>query len=177
MTQVYLTMFTFGHIMRSQGSLGKTEGIRKKGRSNMRWLDPTKEAISMHLQKLNRTVEDRTLWTPLIHKVARSQRWLNGWHKHNTKTMIFPCHYIRIPRITLFSLFYFFLRAFAHAIPAPWNALPIPLHLILWLNFTSSGKLSDTPNESRFPGSMLSWHIVFTCHDTYSVYIIINTYL
>lgn len=38
----------------------------------------------------------------------------------------FPCHYTRMPRVTLLS----FLRAFAHAVRVPWNALLSPLLLI-----------------------------------------------
>ena len=51
--------------------LGKVEGSRKRGRPNMRWIDSIKEAIGMSLQKLSRAVEDRRLWTSLIHRVTR----------------------------------------------------------------------------------------------------------
>ena len=49
-----LKLSYFGHIMRRQGSLGKktatlgkTEGSRKRGRKNMRWIHSIKEAIGM----------------------------------------------------------------------------------------------------------------------------------
>lgn len=45
--------------------LGKTEGSRKRGRTN-RWIDCTKEAIGRSLQELSRAAEDRILWTSLI---------------------------------------------------------------------------------------------------------------
>lgn len=52
---------------------GNIEGSRERGRSNLRWFDCIKEAIGLSLQELSRAVEDRTLWTSLIHRVAR--RW------------------------------------------------------------------------------------------------------
>lgn len=45
---------------------------RKRGRPNMRWIDSIKEAIDMCLQDLSRAVENRTLWSLLIHRVTRS---------------------------------------------------------------------------------------------------------
>ena len=81
---IKLRLSYFGHIMRRQDSLektimlGKVEGSRKRGRPNMRWIDSIEEAIGMSLQELSRAVEDRTLWTSLIHRVARSWRPLHG---------------------------------------------------------------------------------------------------
>lgn len=45
--------------------LGKIEGSKKRERPNMSWIDSMEEAIGMHLQELNRAVEDRTCWTSL----------------------------------------------------------------------------------------------------------------
>ena len=81
---IKLRLSYFGHIMRRQDSLektimlGKVEGSRKRGRANMRWIDPIKEAIGLSLQELSRAVEDRTLWTSLIHRVTRSRSQLDG---------------------------------------------------------------------------------------------------
>ena len=67
------------HVMRRQDSsekttmLGKVEGSRKGGRPNRRWIDSIKKARGMSAQELSRAVEDRTLWTSLIHRVARSR--------------------------------------------------------------------------------------------------------
>lgn len=47
--------------------LKKTEGSRKRGRQNMRWINSIKEAIGMCLHELSRAVEDRTRWLSLIH--------------------------------------------------------------------------------------------------------------
>lgn len=43
----------------------------------MREVDPITEAIGMNTQALSRAAEDRTLWTSLIHKVARSPSSFN----------------------------------------------------------------------------------------------------
>ena len=76
---IKLRLSYFGHIMRRQDSLektimlGKVEGSRKRGRPNMRWIDSIKAAMGIGLQDLSRAVEDRTLWTSLIHRVTRTQ--------------------------------------------------------------------------------------------------------
>lgn len=63
--------------MRRQGCLektmmlGKIEGSRKRGRPNIRGTDSIKEATGISLQKLSKAAEDRTLWTSLIHRVAK----------------------------------------------------------------------------------------------------------
>ena len=65
-----------GHILRRQGSLGKT--------ANKRWTDTIKEAIGRSLQEPSRAAEDRTLWTLLRHRVTRShvrapiELWFGG---------------------------------------------------------------------------------------------------
>lgn len=57
--------------------LRKLGGGKNRGRTNMR-IDSIKLAIGMSLQELSRVVEDRTLWTRLIHRVTRSQSRLNS---------------------------------------------------------------------------------------------------
>ena len=52
--------------------LGKIEGSRKKRSPNIRWIRSTKKAIGMSLKEVGGAAEDRTLWTSLIHRVARS---------------------------------------------------------------------------------------------------------
>lgn len=56
---------------RRPGSLEKTviEGSRKRERPNMRWINYIK---GRYLQELNQAVEDKTLWTSLIHRVTNS---------------------------------------------------------------------------------------------------------
>lgn len=85
-----LKLSYFRHIMRSQRSLektvmlGKTEGSRKSGSPNMRWIDFIKVALGLSLHELSRAVEDGTLCASLIHRVTRSRSRLNGTeHNHN----------------------------------------------------------------------------------------------
>lgn len=57
-----LKLSCFGHIMGRQGSLEKTimlHGSRKRGRTNMRWVDSVKQVVSMRVQELGRAAEDR----------------------------------------------------------------------------------------------------------------------
>lgn len=44
----------------------------------MKWIEDVREAIGVSLQELSRALEDRTLWTSLIHRIDRSQSQLNG---------------------------------------------------------------------------------------------------
>lgn len=44
---------------------------RKRRIPNIRWTDSIREATDVSLQELSSAVEDGTLWTSLIHRVAR----------------------------------------------------------------------------------------------------------
>ena len=48
------------------GESRRQQGKRKR---TMRWSDSLQEAIGMRLQELSRALEDRALWTSLIHSV------------------------------------------------------------------------------------------------------------
>ena len=58
--------------------LGKVEGSRKRGRPNTRLTDSLKEAISLNLQEMSRSIEDGIFWRPAIHRVTINQRQLDS---------------------------------------------------------------------------------------------------
>ena len=83
-----LKLPSFCNIMRRQVSLEKAIVLEKmecssnRGRLPMRCIDSIQEAIGMMLQELSRAFEDRTLWTSLIRRFARSRGNLNGLSAH-----------------------------------------------------------------------------------------------
>ena len=75
----------FGHLTRRVDSLEKTlmlggiGGRRRRGWQRMRWLDGITNLMDVSLSELREMVMDREARHGAIHRVTKSQTWLNDW--------------------------------------------------------------------------------------------------
>ena len=75
----------FGHLIQRANDplektllLGKTEGIRRKGRQMMRWSDRITDSTDVNLSKFQEIVKDRRAWCAAVNGVTKSWTQLDN---------------------------------------------------------------------------------------------------
>ena len=64
-------------------TLGKIEGMRRRGLQRVRWLDGITDSMEMGFSGLQELVMDREAWRVAVHELARSRTGLSAWTEWN----------------------------------------------------------------------------------------------
>ena len=83
------TLNTWAHLMQKTDllektlMLGKTEGRRRRGQHQMRWLDGITNSMDMSVRNLQEIVKVREISCAAIHGITKSQTRLSEWTELN----------------------------------------------------------------------------------------------